>query len=202
MPGHTFLYSPPVNAIRELIARGRARRHLLHLDEPREPRPPPARRQRRLGPRPARLLDPALLARRDADARRRAMSRGCVIPDIPDVAFINLEFAVGHDRARRALVARAEQAAPDDDRRLAEDGRLRRHEHRAGARLRLRRRRCRDPETFGEYQLTLPHRRHRLAARRRRRAALPRAGATSAAAIRDGRDAALVGASSASRSSG
>ena len=41
---------------------------------------------------------------------------------------------VGHDRARRALVARAEQAAPDDDRRLAEDGRLRRHEQRAGAR--------------------------------------------------------------------
>ena len=69
MPGHTFLYSPPVNVIRELIRVGRARRDLLHLDEPREPRPPPARRQRRLGPRPARLLDPALLARRGADAR-------------------------------------------------------------------------------------------------------------------------------------
>ena len=51
-------------------------------------------------------------------------------------------------------MARAEQAAADDDRRLAEDGRLRRHEHRAGARLRLAASTCRDPETFGEYQLT------------------------------------------------
>ena len=55
--------------------RRRARRDLLHLDEPREPRPAPARRQRRLGSRPARLLDPALLARRDADARDRAQPR-------------------------------------------------------------------------------------------------------------------------------
>ena len=49
----------------------RARRHLLHLDEPREPRAAPVRRQRRLGSRPARLLDPSLLARGDAVARRR-----------------------------------------------------------------------------------------------------------------------------------
>ena len=46
---------------------------------------------------------------------------------------------LGPDRPRRALLARAEQAAPDDDRRLREDGRLRRHEQRAGAGLRLRR---------------------------------------------------------------
>ena len=72
MPGHTFLYSPPVNMIRELIESRRARRDLLHLDEPREPRAAPARRQRRLGPRPARLLDPALLARRDAARVSRA----------------------------------------------------------------------------------------------------------------------------------
>ena len=48
--------------------RGRARRALFHLLEPRQPRPVPQRRQRGLRPRPARLLDPALLARGDADA--------------------------------------------------------------------------------------------------------------------------------------
>ena len=36
----------------------RARRDLLRLHEPREPRPAPVRRERGLGPRPARLLDP------------------------------------------------------------------------------------------------------------------------------------------------
>ena len=50
---------------------GRSGRPLLHLLEPRQPRAAPARRQRRLGPRPARLLDPPLLARRVADARSR-----------------------------------------------------------------------------------------------------------------------------------
>ena len=152
MPGHTFLYSPPVVLVKELIDRRRARRDLLRLVEPRQPRPPPVGRQRRLGSRAARLLDPALLARRDRPTVS-ALSRGCVIPGMPDVAFINLEYASGVDRARRARLARAEQAAPDDDRRLAEDGRLRRHERRAGADLRLRRD-VRDPETFGEYQLS------------------------------------------------
>ena len=58
----------------------------------------------------------------------------------------------------------------------------------------------RDPETFGEYQLTLPHGRHRLAARRRRRAARRSSCTDFCQAIRDGLDAALVRASSASRS--
>ena len=48
----------------------RARRHLLHLDEPCEPRAAPVRRQCRVGSRPARLLDPSLLARGDAVPRR------------------------------------------------------------------------------------------------------------------------------------
>ena len=30
-----------------------------------------------------------------ADARRRRMSRGCIIPDMPDVAFVTLEFPSG-----------------------------------------------------------------------------------------------------------
>ena len=170
----------------ELIESRRARRDLLHLDEPREPRPPPARRQRRLGSRPARLLDPPLLARRDAGRTSRALSRGCVIPDTPDVAFINLEFPSGTIAHVELVVARAEQAAPDDDRRLAR--RWSSTTTRAPSRCASSTRASMlpDPETFGEYQLTLPHRRHRLAARRRGRAARARAARTSARAIRTG----------------
>ena len=71
MPGHTFLYSPPVNAIRDLIQAGElgeiyfisTSRVNLGLHQP------DVSVVWDLGP--ARLLDPALLARRDADARRR-----------------------------------------------------------------------------------------------------------------------------------
>ena len=82
-----------------------------------------------------------------------AISRGCIIPDTPDVAFIDLEFASG-------TIAHVELSwlAPSKLRRTTivgsrEDGRLRRHEQRAGARLRLGRRAA-DPQSFGEYQLT------------------------------------------------
>ena len=68
MAGHTFLYSPPVNLIRDQIQNDESA-PLLHLDEPGQPRSPPEGRQRRLGPRPARLLDSPLLARRDPIAR-------------------------------------------------------------------------------------------------------------------------------------
>ncbi len=153
---------------------GRARRDLLHLDEPREPRPAPVRRQRRLGPRPARLLDPALLARRGADARLGAVARLRHARHARRRVH-QPRVRVRDDRARRALVARAEQAAPDDDRRLAQDGRLRRHEQRAGAGLRLGRDRAR-PGQLRRVPAHLPHRRHRLAARRRRRAAPARDG--------------------------
>ena len=83
MPGHTFLYSPPVNHDPRPDPVGRARRDLLHLDEPREPRSPPAGRQRRLGPRAARLLDPALLARRDAAPCVRARAAAASSPASP-----------------------------------------------------------------------------------------------------------------------
>ena len=56
--------------------RGRdARRHLLHLLEPREPRPASARCERDLGPRSPRLLDPPLLAQRASDHGARGRSR-------------------------------------------------------------------------------------------------------------------------------
>ena len=135
--------------------RGRARRHLLHLDEPREPRPAPARRQRRLGSRPARLLDPPLLARRDARRHVSAMSRGCVDPGHRRTS----RSSTSSSRRARSRTSSSSWLAPSKLRRTTivgsrEDGRLRRHEQRAGARLRLGRRCCPNPETFGEYQLT------------------------------------------------
>ena len=80
MCGHTFLYSPAgARGQGSMLDARRARRRLLHLLEPREPRPAPARRQRHLGPRPARLLDPPVLARRDAGhaSGRSAATRSC-----------------------------------------------------------------------------------------------------------------------------
>ena len=74
MCGHTFVYSPPVRAVKELLERERARRDVLHLLEPRQPRSAPARRERDLGPRAARLLDPSLLAR--ARCRTRCARSG------------------------------------------------------------------------------------------------------------------------------
>ena len=65
VPGHTFLYSPSVNLIREQIQLGTIGDAAFPLDEPGQPRPAPERRQRGLGPRFARLLDPPLLARRE-----------------------------------------------------------------------------------------------------------------------------------------
>ena len=105
-------------------SRRRARRGVLHLLEPREPRPAPARRVRHLGPRPARLLDPAVVARRDADVGARDRPR-LDRAGMPDVAFIDLEFASGviahvelswlaPSKLRRTVVVGSEQ-----------DGRLR-----------------------------------------------------------------------------
>ena len=137
MPGHTFLYSPPVTLIRDLIASRRARRDLLHLDEPREPRPSPARRQRRLGSRRRTTSRSCATGWTSMPVSRRRDARGLHHAERPRCRVHQSRVRLGHHRARRALVARAEQASPDDDRRLAEDGRLRRHEQRAGPHLRL-----------------------------------------------------------------
>ncbi len=70
-----------------------------------------------------------------------AISRGCVIPDIPDVAFINLEFASGTiahvelswlapSKLRRTTIVGSQKMVVYDD-----------TTQRAGAGLRLRRRR-------------------------------------------------------------
>jgi predicted dehydrogenase len=94
MPGHTFLYSPPVNVIRDLIASGElgeiyfvsTSRVNLGLYQP------DVSVAWDLGPHDFSILRYWL---DDLPTRAAAWVRGCVIGDIPDVAFINLEFPSG-----------------------------------------------------------------------------------------------------------
>jgi predicted dehydrogenase len=91
MPGHTFLYSPPVNLIRELIASGvlgdlyfisMSRVNLgLHQQD--------VSVVWDLAPHDFSILRYWL---EEAPTHVSAMSRSCIIPDTPDVAFINLGF--------------------------------------------------------------------------------------------------------------
>ena len=94
MPGHTFLYSPPVHAIRELIASkalgdvyfiSSSRVNLgLHQSD--------ASVIWDLGPHDFSILSYWL---GEPPSYVTALSRSCVIPTTPDVAFINLEYASG-----------------------------------------------------------------------------------------------------------
>jgi predicted dehydrogenase len=94
MPGHTFLYSPPVNAVRELIRSGElgeiyfistSRVNLgLHQSD--------VSVVWDLGSHDFSILRYWLEA---PPIRISAMARGCVMPDIPDVAFINLQYESG-----------------------------------------------------------------------------------------------------------
>ena len=98
MPGHTFLYSPPVNMIRDLIHSGElgeiyfistSRVNLgLHQSD--------VSVAWDLGPHDFSILRYWL---EETPTHASALSRGCVIPTVPDVAFINLQFpsgTVGH----------------------------------------------------------------------------------------------------------
>ena len=94
MPGHTFLYSPPVNMIRELIVGGElgdiyfismSRVNLgLHQSD--------VSVAWDLGPHDFSILRYWL---DETPSHLSAMSRSCVFPTIPDVAFINLEYERG-----------------------------------------------------------------------------------------------------------
>jgi len=94
MPGHTFLYSPPVHAIRNLITSGElgeiyfvstSRVNLgLHQSD--------ASVIWDLGPHDFSILSYWL---DEPPVRVSALSRGCVMPETPDVAFIQLEYASG-----------------------------------------------------------------------------------------------------------
>ena len=178
----------PASAIRS--RRARSATTVLHLDEPGEPRAAPERRQRRLGPRPARLLDPALLARRESDARCRRSAAAASSRASPTSRSST-------SSSRSGTIAHVELSwlAPSKLRRTTivgsrEDDRLRRHEHRARADLRLGRA-ARAARDVRRVPAQLPHGRHRLAAPRGRRAAA-RARCWTSARRRGRRHAALV----------
>ena len=152
MPGHTFLYSPPVNRIRDMIASGElgeiyfistSRVNLgLHQSD--------VSVAWDLGPHDFSILRYWL---DETPSHASALSRGCVIPDIPDVAFIDLEFpsgTVAHvelswlapSKLRRTTIVGSEKMIVYDDTsnepvRVFDSGVM-----------------LRDPETFGEYKLT------------------------------------------------
>ncbi|HZT14863.1 MAG TPA: Gfo/Idh/MocA family oxidoreductase [Gaiellaceae bacterium] len=91
MPGHTFLYSPPVNRIRALIEAGEVgeiysistSRVNLGLHQP------DVSVIWDLGPHDFSILRYWL---GETPAFASALTRSCVIPGTPDVAFVNLEF--------------------------------------------------------------------------------------------------------------
>ena len=151
MPGHTFLYSPPVNKIRHLIDSGEvgeiyfisASRVNLGLHQP------DVSVTWDLGPHDFSILQYWL---GESPTHVTAISRGCIFPDTPDVAFINLEFAsetIAHielswlapSKLRRTAIVGSKKMVVYDDT-SSESVRV----YNSGAVPR-------DPETFGEYQL-------------------------------------------------
>jgi predicted dehydrogenase len=152
MPGHTFLYSPPVQAIRELIVSGAlgeiyfvstSRVNLgLHQSD--------ASVVWDLGPHDFSILSYWL---EESPVAVTALSRGCVMPDTPDVAFIQLEYGSGvvanvelawlaPSKLRRTTVVGSQKMVVYDDT-SAESVRV----FDSGVNLP-------DPESFGEYRLS------------------------------------------------
>jgi predicted dehydrogenase len=152
MPGHTFLYSPPVKMIRDILAAGELgeiyfismSRVNLGIHQP------DVSVVWDLGPHDFSILRYWL---GELPTKVGATTRGCVIPDTPDVAFIQLSFesgAIAHvelawlapSKLRRTTIVGSKQMVVYDDT-SNEPVRI----FDSGANLR-------DPETFGEYKLT------------------------------------------------
>jgi predicted dehydrogenase len=151
MPGHTFVYSPPVNLIRELIHSGElgeiysistSRVNLgLHQSD--------VSVAWDLAPHDFSILRYWL---EETPTHVAALSRSCIMPDTPDVAFINLEFGSGTiahveiswlapSKLRRTTIIGSQKMVVYDDTssepvRVFDSGVM-----------------VKDPETFGEYQL-------------------------------------------------
>jgi predicted dehydrogenase len=152
MPGHTFLYSPPVNMIRDLIGAGElgdvffisTSRVNLGLHQP------DVSVAWDLAPHDFSILRYWL---GETPSHISALSRDCIVPGTPDVAFINLEFPSGTiahvelawlapSKLRRTTVVGSEKMVVYDDTstepvRIFDSGVM-----------------LPDPETFGEYRLT------------------------------------------------
>jgi predicted dehydrogenase len=152
MPGHTFLYSPPVNAVRDMIESGElgdiyfisSSRVNLGLHQP------DVSVVWDLGPHDFSILRYWLGERPTSVS---AISRGCVMPTMPDVAFVNLRFPTGAianvhlawlapTKLRQTVVVGSEKMVVYDDT-SREPVRI----HDSGVVLD-------DPESFGEYRLT------------------------------------------------
>ena len=152
MPGHTFLYSPPVNTIRELIAAGElgdiyfisTSRVNLGLHQP------DASVVWDLAPHDFSILRYWL---EETPVTVTALSRGCVMPATPDVAFINLDYGSGivahaelswlsPSKLRRTTIVGSQKMVVYDD---TSNEPVRVFD--SGVTLP-------DPQTFGEYRLT------------------------------------------------
>ncbi len=152
MPGHTFLYSPAVTMINALIESGEvgeiyfvsmSRVNLgLHQSD--------ASVVWDLGPHDFSILRHWL---NETPRRVSALARGCIIPGVPDVAFVDLEYAsgtVGHvelswlapSKLRRTTIVGSRRMVIYDDT-SPEPVRV----FDSGATLP-------DPANFGEYKLT------------------------------------------------
>jgi predicted dehydrogenase len=152
MPGHTFLYSPPVEAIRRYIDAGdlgdiyfiSTSRVNLGLHQP------DVSVAWDLGPHDFSILRYWL---QESPTYVSALSRGCILPGTPDVAFINLEFpsqTIAHvelswlapSKLRRTTIVGSRKMIVYEDTsnepvRVFDSGVM-----------------PKDPETFGEYKLT------------------------------------------------
>jgi predicted dehydrogenase len=152
MPGHTFLYSPPVNLIRDLIQSGELG-DIYFISSSRVNfgmRRPDVSVIWDLGPHDFSILRYWL----DEQALAvSATSRGWVIPTVPDVAFVNLGFPSGAianvhlawlapTKLRQTVVVGSRKMVVYDDT-SREPVRV----HDSGAMLD-------DPGSFGEYRLT------------------------------------------------
>jgi len=152
MAGHTFVYSPPVNVVHELIRSGElgeiyfistSRVNLgLHQSD--------TSVAWDLGPHDFSILQYWL---DELPVRVSALSKGFVVPTTPDVAFINLEFESGTiahvelswlapSKLRRTAIVGSQKMVVYDDT-SAEPVRI----YDSGVAVP-------DPATFGEYQLT------------------------------------------------
>jgi predicted dehydrogenase len=152
MPGHTFLYSPPVNASRDLIRNGdlgdiyfiTMSRVNLGLHQP------DVSVVWDLAPHDFSILRYWL---EESPVKVSATSRACIFEGVPDVAFINLEFESGTiahielswlapSKLRRTAVVGSEKMLVYDD---TSNEPIRIFD--SGASVP-------DPGTFGEYRLT------------------------------------------------
>jgi predicted dehydrogenase len=152
MPGHTFLYSPPVNLVRDYIATGElgeilfisASRVNLGLHQP------DVSVAWDLAPHDLSILRYWLSER---PTTVNAIARCCIIPSVPDIAFVNLGFPSGTiahvelswlapSKLRRTTVVGSRKMVVYDDT-SNEPVRL----FDSGAALR-------DPQSFGEYRMT------------------------------------------------